>query len=169
MDASSRPSSRGIMLGGSVLVLIGGAALISELWPGLDRYLPLLVGLGVLAIFALSGWYLALVGGAILSGLGSGLVIAAGAEAAGAGAVLGLAAGFISIWLVGSLLQLRENHWWPLVPGGILTIVGAGLALDAVSAGVMPLVGPIILLVVGTLIIVFGYIRARQRRVGGSI
>ena len=170
MEASSKPvSTRDAMLGGFVLMLIGGAALISELWPDLDRYLPVLVGLGLLAIFALSRWYLALVGGAVLTGLGVGLLVTAvigTAEADGAGAVLGLAAGFISIWVVSRVTALKESHWWPLVPGGILTIVGTGLALDAVSIEVTPLVLPIVLLVFGALIIAISYIRTGRGHVG---
>jgi hypothetical protein len=169
MDAQARPgSTRDALLVGFVLVLIGTAAVISELWPDFDRYLPLLVGIGLLAVFVASRSYLALVGGAIVTGLGVGLAVAElfpGGEADGPGAVLGLGVGFISIWLISTLLALKESHWWPLVPGLILTTVGVGMVFDAVS---QPLVVPILLVVVGAAIMVVGYLRLTRPRVGGS-
>jgi hypothetical protein len=156
--------ARGPLVVGSTLILIGAAALASELWPDVDRYLPLVVGLGLLLGFAITRWYLLLVSGAIVAGIGIGLLVGqlvGGSEADGAGAVLGLGAGFVSIWLVARAMGLRERHPWPLVPGAILLAVGTGLALDAASVEFAPLVGPIVLVAIGVLVVAVGLTRRR--------
>lgn len=163
MELRSKPSAtRDVMVVGFVIALIGTAALVSELAPAIDRYIPLFVGLGLLGVFVLSRSYLALVGAGILTGLGTGLVAATliptSAQADGAGATLGLGLGFISVWLVSSMLAMKERHWWPLVPGLILSTVGVGLLFDAFRR---PLAGPLILLVIGFVVMAAGYLRYR--------
>ncbi|HLB44234.1 MAG TPA: hypothetical protein VJK49_02515 [Candidatus Limnocylindrales bacterium] len=155
-------SSRNALLGGFVLVLVGGAALASELWPDVDRYIPLVIGLGLLGVFAINRAYVALVGGAIMTGIGTGLLVAdvfPGDNVDGPGAVLGLAFGFIGIWLVGSVMNLREHHFWPLIPGGILLLVGIGLVLDLFTDDISRLFVPAVVVVVGVLIMLLGYLR----------
>ena len=159
---SRASSSRNALLGGFVLVLVGGAALASELWPDVDRYIPLVIGLGLLGVFAINRAYVALVGGAIMTGIGTGLLVAdvfPGDNVDGPGAVLGLAFGFIGIWLVGSVMNLREHHFWPLIPGGILLLVGIGLVLDLFTDDISRLFVPAVVVVVGVLIMLLGYLR----------
>jgi hypothetical protein len=168
MTAEARPAgTRDAMIGGFILILIGVAALLSTLWPEVDRYLPLVVGVGLLFAFAMRRWYVALVFGAVLTGLGIGL-LASGfwpqADFDGPAAVLGLGAGFVAVWLTSSVLALKEHHWWPLIPGGILLTVGTALTLQElslISGRAMELVGPIVLLVVGGLIMLAGFLRNR--------
>jgi hypothetical protein len=161
MEATSKPTdARNLLLVGFVILLVGAASLISELWPTLDRYLPLLVGVGLLAVFWASRAYLALVAGAILTGLGTGLLVAGflpGNEVDGAGAVLGLAGGFMAVWTVSRILELREHHWWPLVPGSILLAVGSGLALDLIAGDASALIVPAALVVLGALMMAVAY------------
>jgi hypothetical protein len=169
METSSQSgSTRDVVLVGFVILLIGVAALISELLPDADRYLPLFVGLGLLFVFAISRSYLALIGGAVLTGLGTGLLVAGffSSDAAdGVGALLGLGAGFVSVWLVSGWLALKEHHWWPLVPGLILLAVGAGTAFDAAA---LPLALPVVLVAVGAALIVVAYLRQGRRPTSGS-
>ena len=164
MEVQSKPTgTRDLMLVGFVIALIGTAALISELAPDIDRYIPLLVGVGLLMVFLLSRSYLALVGAGILTGLGIGLVVAtlvpSNSQADGAGATLGLGLGFISVWLISSLMGLKERHWWPLIPGLILVTVGVGLTVNGFA---QPFVGPIALLLLGLLVMAVGYFRYRS-------
>jgi hypothetical protein len=170
MEARSQTGgTRDLLLVGFVILLIGAAALISELWPDFDRYLPLLVGVGLLGVFAVSRSYLALVGGSVLSGLGTGLLVAlafASDQADGAGATLGLGLGFVSVWLISGYLHLKEHHWWPLIPGLILTTVGVGLAMDAAAA---PLAVPLALVAVGAALMLAALLRQSNRRAGGHI
>lgn len=65
-----------------------------------------------------------LIPGGILSGLGVGLVVAAQGGPDDA-VVLGLGLGFVAIWVIDRMLSDHGAAWWPLIPGGILTAVGA--------------------------------------------
>jgi hypothetical protein len=154
--------SRTALVVGFVLVLIGGGALVSELLPDFDRYVPLAIGLGLLAVFLVTRAYIALVFGAILTGIGAGLLVAdllPGTEDDGPGAVLGLASGFIGIWVVSWLTRVKEHHFWPLIPGGILLLVGIGLTLDLFENDLSRWVVPAIIVGIGVLVMVVGYLR----------
>jgi UDP-N-acetylmuramyl pentapeptide phosphotransferase/UDP-N-acetylglucosamine-1-phosphate transferase len=153
---------RSALIVGFVLVLIGGGALVSELLPDYDRYVPLLVGLGLLAVFLMTRSYVALVFAAILTGIGAGLLVAdllPGTEDDGPGAVLGLAFGFLGIWAVSWLLRLKEHHFWPLIPGGILALVGTGLVLDLFETDASKWVIPAVVVTIGVLVMAFGFLR----------
>jgi hypothetical protein len=158
-------SARPVLIAGSVLVVIGGASLISQLWPDYDRYVPLLVGLALAALFIATRNYVALVGAAIMTGLGVGLVVAQAfpsPTADGAGAVLGLGFGFIAIWVISRVMELRQHHFWPLIPGFILVLVGTGLALDALSSDLSQLLLPVIVLGAGVVLLIGGLILSRR-------
>jgi hypothetical protein len=163
VEVESRPNdARGLMIVGVVMLVIGFAALIAQITPEFARYAPLAIGLVLLAIFAGTRAYVALVLGAIFTGIGSGLVaadlLAVTGEVEGGLIVLGLGLGFYSVWAVSSFLAMRENHWWPAIPGSILTLVGLGLLVNAFDE---PLVGPTILVGVGLVLIALAYVRRR--------
>jgi hypothetical protein len=144
---------------------IGAASLISQFFPDYDRYLPLGIGLVLVLVFAFTRNYLALVGAGVLTGLGTGLVVAQwfpGNQADGAGAVLGLGLGFISIWVVSRLMSLPSHHLWPLIPGTILTVIGAGLAADAFSTAFGELLVPAVVLVLGIAFLIGGLLTSRR-------
>jgi hypothetical protein len=173
MEATTVPSrSRNTLLGGFILVLIGAAALMSEVWPDAERFIPLAVGLGLFGLFLLSRSYRALVGACVLSGLGIGLLVAAlfprGGDADGPGAVLGLAAGFIAIWLVSALMGLKEHHFWPLIPGGILLAVGMGLVLDLFTSDVSRWFVPAAVVVIGLIVMIVGYLGMSRMQTSDS-
>jgi hypothetical protein len=168
---STRDNGRGTIVAGFVLLLIGGAALVSQLWPEFDQYIPLMIGLGLLAVFVFTRAYLALVFGSILSGLGVGLLVAqtaADGSAEGAGVVLGLGIGFISIWVVSGLLSLREHHFWPLLPGGILLAVGLGLTFDLLEGDLSRYFIPALIALFGLVIMVVGWFRISRTGSGHS-
>ena len=127
----ARRQGRSALVVGFVLVLIVCGALVSELLPDYDRYIPLLIGVGLLAVFFVTRAYIALVFGAILTGVGAGLLVSDAfyrtADADGPGATLGLGFGFLGIWAVSYVMRLREHHFWPLIPGGILLLVHSAL------------------------------------------
>lgn len=169
VPTTSPNQSRSALVVGFVLVLIGGGALVSEFVPSFDRYVPLVIGLGVLAIFLVTRAYWALILGGIMTGIGVGLLVAdllPGTEDDGPGAVLGLSFGFISIWVVGWLTRVKENHFWPLIPGGILFLVGVGLVLDLFENDASRWVMPAIIVVIGVLVMLAGYLR--MTRQGGA-
>ena len=122
--ARARRSNLGF---GVMLVVVGGVLLVTR-FALMDTAPAWLLGVGVgLSLLAIVGSsYGALVGGMILLGLGSGMLLGdrgVGGLPAGAWLLLGLGAGFIGIWLLAHLLKLR-SHWWPLVPGLVLLAVG---------------------------------------------
>ena len=122
--ARARRSNLGF---GVMLVVVGGVLLLTRF--ALMATAPAwLIGLGAgLALIAIVGSsYGALVGGMVLLGLGSGMLLGdrgVGGLSSGGWILLGLGAGFIGIWLLALLLKL-SSHWWPLVPGFVLLAVG---------------------------------------------
>ena len=122
--ARARKSNLGF---GIMLVVVGGVLLLTRF--ALVETAPAwLLGLGVgLALIAVVGAsYGALVGGMILLGLGSGMLLGdrgVGGLPSGTWILLGLGAGFVGIWLLALLLKLK-SHWWPLIPGFVLLAVG---------------------------------------------
>ena len=126
-------------MGGIVIVGIGLFLLLGQLVPDIGRWIPLLVGLVFLAVFIVRREYGFLVPGCIVSGVGIGILLAGAVDDRWSGAVVlfSIAGGFIAIWLVSTLLRLGEQEWprgmgreaagaqwWPLIPGGILAIIG---------------------------------------------
>lgn len=122
--ARARKSNLGF---GVILVVVGAVLLVTRF--ALMQTAPAwLLGLGVgLALIAIvTPAYGALVGGMVLLGLGSGMLLGdrgVGGLSSGTWILLGLGTGFVMIWLLGLLLKLK-SHWWPLVPGAVLLAVG---------------------------------------------
>ena len=159
---SAAVNARSALIVGFVLILIGGAALVSQFFPDLDRYIPLVIGIGLLGLFAITRSYVALVFAGILTGVGLGLLVAdffPGEDADGPGAVLGIGFGFVGIWIISYLMRLKEHHFWPLIPGGILLLVGAGLVLDLFNEDVSRWAIPAVIVVIGMLVMLVGYLR----------
>jgi hypothetical protein len=138
-------------IGGVILIVIGLVLLAEQLFE--------LSGWMVLG--ALSALFLALsigtrkwgyvVPGMILGGLAIGLGFEeAGYGANGAAVVLGLSAGFIAIYVVNAFTD-RPAHWWPLIPGGILAVVGGSMVVGPETAETVGRLWPIALIVAGLL------------------
>ena len=93
--------------------------------------------------------------GAILSGLAIGV----GVEDAGYGlngsvVVLGLSGGFLAIF-VANVLARVPAYWWPLIPGGILAVVGTSQLIGGTEAErAVAIAWPLVLIAVGVLILV---------------
>ena len=126
-------------MAGVVIIGIGAIFLLAQLIPDIGRWIPLLVGLIFLAVFIVRREYGLLVPGCIISGVGVGVLLADAVDDRWSGAVvlLSIAGGFIAIWVVSVLLRLGDEEWprgmgreaagvqwWPLIPGGILALIG---------------------------------------------
>lgn len=151
--AHARRSNLGF---GVMLVVVGGVLMVTR-FALMDTAPAWLLGLGVgLALIAIVGSsYGSLVGGMVLLGLGSGMLLGdrgVGGLSSGTWILLCLGGGFIGIWVLGLLLKLR-SHWWPLVPGMVLLAVGgARLHIALIPPEVMVAVRtwwPALLVVVG--------------------
>jgi hypothetical protein len=110
------------------LVLIGGGILflLGPFNPFFDVGDMVVLLLGAILLYAYwntrSGYRVGfLIPGAIMLGLGAGMVASEFSILGEGGAdftVLGLGLGFCLIW------ALERKHWWALIPGGILVLVG---------------------------------------------
>lgn len=114
------------------------------------------LGLGLVFLYTYAGQQRHvgfLIPGAILSGLGLGLLVAALTSFAGL-ILVGLGLGFCAIW------YQERPHWWALFPGVTLALVGAGLvaANTVVAAWALPL----LLVLAGLWLLVSGRVNVRR-------
>jgi hypothetical protein len=139
---------------GLVIAGIGLFFLAGQVEPNIDRFVPMFIGLALLAVFVVTREYGFLVPGSLITGVGIGIVLdsAATGEAESGVMMLGLAGGFLGIWVIGSIYRLSQNHWWPLIPGGILTLIGLVQMTSIDVAGALRL-WPIVLIVGGAFLL----------------
>jgi hypothetical protein len=144
MSQGARTGPRDRIVFAAVLILVGVAGLalqVAESTPGAGGVVVLLIGLGLLGAFAFTRQYGYLIPGGIMTGLGAGIVASEALtltdEGTGGVIVLGLGLGFLSIWVIGGLVRVVEHHWWPLIPGGILAVIGAALLVGGQAVGLL--------------------------------
>jgi hypothetical protein len=137
---------------GLVIAGLGLFFLAGQLEPDIGRFVALFIGLALLAVFVVTREYGFLVPGSILTGVGIGIALepALNGDTEGGVTMLALAGGFLAIWLLGSLYRLPQNHWWPLIPGGILTLIGLVQLSRSDVEGALRL-WPVILILLGSL------------------
>ena len=120
--------------------------------PDIGRWITLAIGLAFLAAFLPNREYGFLIPGCIVSGVGVGIVLAGVLDDPwdGAAVLFSIAGGFIAIWVVSMLIRsgdkgwprgdsadAQQALWWPLIPGGILTIIGIVVVADAGDSDVL--------------------------------
>ncbi len=163
---SSAPTPRYVnrrFIAGAALVAIGVLALVATFTDSRVFGLSFLLLLGL--IFLVWGTVARLAGlliaGGVLGGLGVGVLVAEEAFASATGdqkggiIVLGLALGFL---LIPPLARLVTGaiHWWAVVVGGVLALIGAGLIIGGPALDVLNVVGrlwPLALIAVGVFLI----------------
>ena len=154
-----------------ILIVMGVAGLLARVWQpsgNVGGWVVAVIGLGFLGAFFYTHRYGYLVPGGIMTGLGAGIVMSQGftwasSESEGGAVVLGLGAGFLLIWAIGTLLQLAEHHWWPLIPGGILATVGTALLVGGGAIRALDYWG-VILVAIGIVIIARAVMGTRSPR-----
>jgi hypothetical protein len=136
---------------GLVLIAVGtGLFLVTATGLGGELFLGVL-GAGFLVGYALSRTYGLLIPGMILVGLSAGIV-AEGLGAPNEASAIGLGLGFVGIAVVDRLLgSVGPGWWWPLIPGGILTVSGLATVTGVERLG--PYVFPIVLVIAGVVLI----------------
>jgi hypothetical protein len=139
---------------GLVIAGLGLFFLAAQLEPDIGRFVALFIGLALLAVFVIRRDYGFLVPGSILTGIGIGLALEPGLAGSAQASImmLSLAGGFLGIWVIGSIYRLPQNHWWPLIPGGILTLVGL-VQLGQADSGTALRMWPVILVLIGALVL----------------
>jgi hypothetical protein len=149
-----------------ILIIVGVGALAMQILPDAGAWILLLIGLGFLTAFAVLREYAALIPGGILTGLGAGILASQGIaledEATGGVIVLGLGLGFIAIWVIGALVHVAEHHPWPLVPGGILSIIGLSLLVGGQAIEFMRF-WPVAVIAIGLIVLWRAVVEGRDR------
>lgn len=140
---------------GLVLIGFGALFLFVQLTDIGEEAVVAVIGGGLLVGYAVTRHYGYLVPGGILSGLGLGIVWQEQVLRDAGGAVLvGLGAGFLSIYLIDAFVRRSRALWWPIIPGGITLTIG--LMLEAGPGGTLvrfaPL-WPIVLIVIGAALV----------------
>ena len=157
--------NRGSIVGGVILIMLGVAFLAMQvLGDSAGALVPLGIGVAFLVSHFAYRSYGFLVPGGILVGLGSGLLVEQLTDVPGEPVVLGMGLGFLLIFVVDRTLTHAgppEGSWWPLIPGGILTLVGAGTLVPGLSEAVLRYGWPVAF-IVGGLLIVWRGIRNRS-------
>lgn len=161
-------------IGGAVLILLGLLALAAQ-FVEFGEWLGLLI-LPVLGLIFFA-WGIAtresglMIPGGILSGLGLGtLLITAGPFASvdgdlqGGIFMLAFALGWVSIPVVSALVT-GDNHWWAVIPGAIMGLIGVALVFGGVAFTALEWLGRIwpVFLILGGLYLLL----RRSRDVAG--
>lgn len=142
-----------------ILIGIGIVLLVGQL-TGQWEWAILVLGFGFLGAYFLTWNYGLLVPGGILTGLGGGIILTMLIQSAPEDyeATLFLVPfglGFILIWVLDALFT-RVSNWWPLIPGGIIVLVGLAVGIGGVALNLLELLGkwwPLILILIGAWIL----------------
>lgn len=155
-----KPERRGSLTGGLVLIALGLAFLAMQFFEQIGGSVVLLsLGAAFLTAHLIYRVYGLLIPGCILLGLGTGLLVQETAIVPRISdpVVVGLGLGFVLIWVIDRVFTRRgpRGSWWPLIPGGILLLVGIAESLGNV-ADVFPFVLGAGLVILGVVVIVRG-------------
>ncbi len=145
--------NRGRMIAGAVLILLGVAFFAMQFFGGLGASAILfVVGLIFLVAYFYTRTYGFLIPGCILAGLALGQVAARGGLFAVNGlSGIGLGIGFLAIFVI-DWLYTRNMRWWPLIPGGIITLGGIASANEKLQE-LLSKGWPLILVAIGLVIL----------------
>jgi len=113
-----------------------------------------------IAGYLFTRFYLLLVTGGVLLGLGLGSFGERYFYVWGELSHIGLGVGFVLIYLI-ALLYQRRSHWWPLVPGAILILLGLQ-SWGKVWRFLLSDGWPLILVIIGVLILLGTIGRSRR-------
>ena len=150
------------VVSGFGLIVLGSVFLLSQ-YVDFDGYLVLpALGIGFIAWSILGRNKGLMIPGGIMSGIALGSILAESAlatrlegDAAGGLFMLGFAAGWVAITVL-TLLFFGDFQWWPLIPGGIMALIGIGIFTDGVLLELLGQIGrfwPVILIAIGLSII----------------
>ncbi len=115
---------KGQIIAGIILILVGLSIAGLRLFIGFHQnsFMLLLGGLFIAAYFYKDSYGL-LIPGCLITGLGLGSFTYGFFWRFPLLNTLGLGVGFIGIYVI-DRLNKGKTEWWPLIPGGILTVIG---------------------------------------------
>lgn len=139
------------LIPGLILIVLGIAFLLGQYFEFGPSLFLVLLGLVFLIPYAFTRSYGWLIPGCILTGIGAGLAFERAMARPDITVSIGLGLGFIAIFVVHWIVA-GSSHWWPLIPGGILVLVGIGEAIPQAQA-ILDKGWPLILIVIGLAIL----------------
>jgi hypothetical protein len=152
----------------ALLIVIGCVALVANLTGAAltGVSIPLAIGIAFVVAYAMTRKYGFLVPAGVLTGFGTGLLVASLLDMADNAAfvVIGGGIGFLLIYLVDIVVSGSALRWWPLIPGGILTAVGSSIAQQEEGLKQVGMWWPVLLIALGVLLLLG---RRSQGRQGG--
>lgn len=166
--------SRNRLVGGLALILFGLIALVAQ-FVDIGETIGLLIvptlGLIFLAWGLITRQSGLLIPGGILSGIGAGTLLITGPFENASGDVQGglfmlaFAAGWFLIPIL-SIIFTRDNHWWALIPGTIMALIGGGLLFGGAALDALEFLGRVwpVFLILGGL-----YLLLRRSTPGKSV
>jgi hypothetical protein len=145
--------NRGRLIGGAILILLGVAFFVTQFIGDLGGSVILFAaGAIFLVAYFVTRTYGFLIPGCILFGLALGQAADEGGLFSVSGlSGIGLGIGFIAIFLI-DWIYTRNVRWWPLIPGGIITISGLASANENLQV-LLSRGWPLILVVIGLVIL----------------
>lgn len=150
---------------GMILIALGALFFFVQLTDLGGEAIVAVIGGAFLVAYAFTRQYGFLVPGGIMTGLGLGILVQSQATPeAGGVVVIGLGAGFLSIYLIDLLVRGASALWWPIIPGGILATIGILVEADRVEVlAELEWAWPLILIAIGVIVLF-----TQMRRTGPS-
>jgi len=149
---------RGRLIAGASLVIAGLGLFALEAVDGTgDAAILFVIGAVFIAAYFMRRVYGFLIAGCIALGVGLGQAAQEIFDTSGDVTVIGIGIGFGLIYAIDRLTD-GSAHWWPLIPGGILLIIG----LASLSGSVGDYLWPALLIVAGGVIL----FSSRRRETG---
>ncbi|HUQ41504.1 MAG TPA: hypothetical protein VM052_03285 [Candidatus Limnocylindrales bacterium] len=156
-------TGRNELAAGLFLILVGVGLFLHQLVDGSGAVVLAVIGIGLLGWFAMTRRYGFLIAGMVLIGLAVGVGLEeAGRDPSDSAVLLGLAAAFVAIYLVGAATKVNRS-WWPLVPGGILAVIALSQLFEDSDAAEIAARGWPVLLIVGGAVLLLRDRIARPR------
>ncbi len=147
-----------LLLVGLGLVAIGIVALADQLIGASNADLKdavVFAGLAALLLVATIGTrsYGLLIGAMAFAGLSAAKYAVTSGEDSGGAVLLGPGVGLIAAYAIGTL-AFGRRHWWPLVPGAIMSLLGGLLVFGGeTGARLAGTIWPIVLIGLGVLVL----------------
>lgn len=166
---------RGAIIGGMILILVGAIALIGQVVEVDGGLWGTFVVLGLGLVFMVAGIVTREFGyfvpAGILTGIGAGIALLVGpwqnafAMDDGGLFMLAFAGGWFLITILG-LIFCRQFHWWPMIPGAIIGLVGLAIAYGGALWNVVEWLGYLwpVALIVGGLLILYRVMTGRGQK-----
>jgi hypothetical protein len=150
---------------GLILILVGLAVLATEYFALADAVVLGSIGIVFLVAYAFTRRYGFLVPGMIFASaaVGNGLQDS-GNDPSGGLVGIAIGAGFLGIYLVDAFVR-DGSRWWPLIPGTILTLIGANALVEGtVASDLVARLAPLVLVIAGVIVLVAAWRRAPTAR-----